>query len=345
MYKDTTIGVVVPAYNEEGFVGEVIETVPSYVDRVYAIDDASSDGTWREIREAARRENEAPLHALTATSGGTAVFSRPVVALRNGTNRGVGGSIKRGYSRALADGIGVVAVMNGDGQMDPQMLDRIVDPIVEGDADFAKGNRLVVPEFRRGMSRWRLFGNLLLTLLTRIASGYWRMMDPQNGYTAISADAIEAIRFETLYDDYGFCNDLLIALNAHDMRIADVAMPAVYGDESSSIVYSRFVPRLSRLLARRFVWRLNTKYLTAGVHPIAPLFYLGAITTVIGAGTVLRAITPSRDPRDRSNRQAAPLSVFVAGLMALVVAMALDMRANDHLAERFDERPHSYSRK
>lgn len=337
MYKDTTVGVVVPAYNEEGFVGEVIETVPSFVDRVYAIDDASTDDTWREIREAAHRENEVPLDPITATSGGTTVFQRPVVALRNEENRGVGASIKRGYSRALADGLDVVAVMNGDGQMDPEMLDRIVDPVVEGRADFAKGNRLLVPEFRRGMSRWRLFGNLLLTLLTRIASGYWGMMDPQNGYTAISADAIEAIRFETLYDEYGFCNDLLIALNAHDMRIADVAMPAVYGDESSSIVYSRFVPRLSKLLVRRLVWRLNTKYLMAEFHPLALLYYLGAITTALGAGTVLRAVRLSHRLENPFVHRMASLSLFGGGLLSLIVAMALDMRANEHLAERFDE--------
>lgn len=179
MYKGKKIGVVVPAYEEEGFVGGVIETVPSFVDRVYVVDDGSTDNTWREIREAARQENDA--HARTLTSGGTAVFERPVVPLRNDRNRGVGGSIKHGYSRALRDDIDVIAVMNGDGQMDPAILDRIVDPVVEGRTDFAKGNRLLFREFREGMSRWRFFGNSLLTLLTKVASGYWKTMDPQNG--------------------------------------------------------------------------------------------------------------------------------------------------------------------
>ncbi len=337
MYKGQTIGVVVPAYNEEGFVGEVIATVPSFVDRVYAIDDASHDGTWQEIRTAARRENERVVDARTVTSGGTAVFDDPIVAMRNEENRGVGASIKRGYARALRDGIDTVAVMNGDGQMDPDILDRIVDPVVEGRVDFAKGNRLLAREFHARMSPWRLFGNAVLTVLTKVASGYWRMMDPQNGYTAISATAIEAIEFETLYDDYGFCNDLLIALNAHDMRIADVTMPAVYGEESSSIVYSRFVPRLSGLLLRRFLWRLHTKYFVTEVHPLAFLYCLGAIATVTGTAAIAWTRRTSRRMSGPLGRALPSSLLFFAGLVSLVVAMILDMRANDHLEERFHD--------
>jgi hypothetical protein len=123
------------------------------------------------------------------------------------------------------------------------------------------------------MTRGRLFGNLLLTTLTRIASGYWRMTDPQNGYTAISAEALEQIELDSLYDEYGFLNDLLTRLNTHDMRIADVEMAAVYGDEDSSIRYSRFIPQLSWLLLQNFVWRLRTKYGSSGRRVVLPYLF------------------------------------------------------------------------
>ncbi|MCH7659137.1 MAG: glycosyltransferase family 2 protein [Euryarchaeota archaeon] len=340
MYKGKTLGVVVPAYNEAGFVGRVIETVPSVVDRVYAIDDRSTDGTWAEIRETARKENERTTRpyaiANGGTDGGTTLFDEPVVALRNEENRGVGGTIKRGYAHALADGIEVVAVMNGDGQMDPANLDRIIDPVVEGGADFAKGNRLVGREFRKGMSPWRVFGNTVLTLLTKIASGYWKTMDPQNGYTAISANAIETVRFETLYEDYGFCNDLLISLNANNMRVADVAMPAVYGEESSTIVYSRFIPRLSRLLVRKFLWRINTKYLMSDFHPLAFLYYLGAGTLALAVGALAQAARPSRRSADPVGWVASSI-LFFCGFLSIIAAMILDMRTNEHLEERFHD--------
>ena len=254
MYRDNLIGVVVPAYNEGGFVGEVIETVPDFVDRVYAVDDRSTDGTWAEIREAAGRMNAGGRVDHPLADGGATdsagppgdglpngeldvagvpddadaaddVDDRFVVPIRHEENTGVGGAIKTGYRRAYADGMDAVAVMNGDGQMDPGILDRILDPVVSGRADYAKGNRLTRGTDRRGMPPLRLFGNLVLSLLTKIASGYWRMLDPQNGYTAISRRALETLEIDELYDQYGFANHVLIRCHAAGLRVADVPMP------------------------------------------------------------------------------------------------------------------------
>ena len=282
MYEGKTVAVVVPAYNEEGFVGGVIETVPAFVDRVYAVDDGSSDDTWKEIRRAADFENNRLTRPLTPSPSpdGGAAFEPRVVAVRHEDNQGVGAAIKTGYCRALDDGIEIVAVMNGDGQMDPAILDRIIEPVVSGTADYAKGNRLSEPADRHTMSNWRLFGNFLLTGLTRIASGYWGMTDPQNGYTAVSREALEIIDVETLHDHYGFCNDVLVRLNAADLRVADVPMEAVYGDEDSHIRYSTFVPGLSWLLLRDFLWRLHRSYGPA--HPVPALYLLGVFGTVAG---------------------------------------------------------------
>ncbi|SMO53994.1 glycosyltransferase family 2 protein [Halorubrum cibi] len=330
MYRGATIGVVVPAYNEEEFVGDVIETVPAFVDRVYVVDDCSTDGSWNEIRETfGKLDGSQPTHdgvrpvtdgagaiadgtgAIADGAGGVADGGgvrwrdrivahdvrdgsgrpdRRFVAFRHRENAGVGGAIKTGYRNAMNDpaDVDVVAVMSGDGQMDPTILDRIIDPVVRGDADYAKGNRLRHTDFRREMSTWRTFGNFLLTGLTRVASGYWRMMDPQNGYTAISRRALDRVEFESLYEDYGFCNHLLVRLNRQRLRIADVSMKAVYGDETSYIRYETFVPALSLLLLRGYLGRL----LDADGHGLgeptaaAQLLGMGAIVGGVGVGAL-----------------------------------------------------------
>jgi len=285
MYAGHAIAVVVPAYDEEGFVGEVIETVPDYVDRVYAIDDASSDGTWAEIQRTAERENRRATHV---TDGGTTHASGTrIVPIQHDENRGVGAAIKTGYGRAKRDGMDIAAVMAGDGQMDPDRLDAFLDPIVDGRADYTKGNRLLDWDFLDGMSRFRLVGNVLLTLLTKISSGYWRIADPQNGYTAVRLDVFDDLPLEDCYDEYGFANDILVRLNAHGKRVADVPMPASYGDEESSIDYRTFITTVSMLLLQDFLWRINVTYLVRDFHPLALCYYAGAtagVFAIVAAG-------------------------------------------------------------
>jgi len=257
---------VVPAYNEEQFVTEVIETIPEFVDRIFVVDDCSTDGTWSEIMSTvdamttltASSEQQTP---IADGSGPTRPpFEHSIIPVRHERNRGRGAAVKTGYRMALRDNVDVVAVMDADAQMDPDNLERIVAPIVDGDADYAKGNRLVDSSHIEQMSRFRLFGNLLLTGLTRIATGLWDLYDPQNGYTAISRGALESLSLSDLYDRYGFLNDLLIRLAVRDMCIAEVPMQALYGDESSGIQYYSFVPKLSVLLLRGFCWRLWMTY-------------------------------------------------------------------------------------
>lgn len=318
MYKEKRIGVVIPAYNEERFVAEVIETVPSFVDRIYPVDDCSTDGTWAEIRRATARVNaEEP--AMRADGG----REDRVVPLQHDHNRGVGAAIKTGYRRAAADGLDVVAVMNGDGQMDPDVLDRILDPVVEGRADYAKGNRLLSTDHWNGMSGWRLFGNFVLTYLTRIASGYWQTTDTQNGYTAISTDVVERIDLPSVYDRYGFLNDLLICLNVHDMRIADVEMHAVYGDEDSSIRYTQFIPELSWLLLWRFFWRLKTKYLVGEFQPLVLPYVLG----IVGVGSFLLSLPLVAVGATGQGPPTAALA-FACSALLIGVGMLLDRRRN-----------------
>jgi glycosyltransferase involved in cell wall biosynthesis len=263
MYKEKSVAVVVPAYQEELLIGETISSVPSYVDKIYVINDASTDRTGEIIDEIALRLPR-------------------VVPIHHTKNSGVGGAIMSGYKAAYRDGYEIIAVMAGDNQMDPAFLPELLQPIIDGKVDYAVGNRLINPEFRRGMSKWRFVGNSVLTLLTKIASGYWQLMDPQNGYTVISRRAIETISPDSIYPRYGYCNDLLVWLNAYGFRVKNVPHPARYGLERSKIRYSSYIVRLSWLLFNAFLWRLKTKYVILSFHPLVFFYLFGMFFTFLG---------------------------------------------------------------
>ncbi|MFC7177459.1 glycosyltransferase family 2 protein [Halosegnis marinus] len=329
MYEGKTVAAVVPAYNEEGHIGGVLDSLPGFVDRAYVVDDGSTDGTWAEIRDRATGDlpsGERPRPRDGSGSLGTDRWARDigpersgteVVPIRHAENRGVGAALKTGYRRALEDGLDVTAVVAGDGQTEPDIVERIVAPVAKGRADYAKGNRLAAGD-RDAMPRFRQVGNFTLSLLTKIASGYWRVMDPQNGSTAISREALADVGIEEMYEDYGYCNDLLVRLNVAGARIADVPRRAVYEDEESHIRYRSYIPKVSALLLRDFLWRLREKYLFREAHPLVGLYGLGPATAAWGALRSLR------------RRSDGPL-LFVLGLFALAGALVLDAGESRHL--------------
>ncbi|WP_222918383.1 glycosyltransferase family 2 protein [Natrinema sp. SYSU A 869] len=332
MYKGDQIGVVVTAYDEASFVGRVIETVPDFVDRIYAVDDRSPDESWAVIQRVARQVNEAAdgetAPEIAVADGGD---DRRVVPIRHTENRGYGAAVKTGYRRAAEDGMDVVAVMNGDGQMDPAILDRIIDPVVTGEVDYAKGNRLLRPEDREDMSTFRFVGNAMLTGLSKFASGYWSIGDPQNGYTAISREAIEELDLEMITDQYGFLNHLLTALNVAGFRVADVPMSAVYGEEESSIEYVSFVRFVSLLLLRSFCWRLANRYVIRSFNPA--IVYYGAGTVGLAGGLAGLVGSAARTARGEDGLTGMIAAVIAAllGLLSLGTAIRLDAEANEDL--------------
>ena len=332
MYDDKTIGAVIPAYNEEDHIGTVIETLPDFLDRTYVVDDGSSDDTWAEIQTHAARVNEAADADGPVTSKGVELET-PVVPIQHETNTGVGGAIKTGYKRTREDGIDVTVVISGDGQTEPDIVERILAPVAEGRADYAKGNRLLDQD-NEDMPAFRRVGNFMLSFLTKVASGYWNVMDPQNGSTAISLAALEQIDLDELYDGYGFVNDLLVRLNVHNMEIADVARRAVSKDETSHISSSSFVPKLSQLLLRDFLWRLRAKYLVRDFHPLAFLYYLGAFTVGTGGLMLLSRGTD----RGEDVGVAGTLVLSVLGVLCIVMAMLFDREENQNLQIAEDSR-------
>ncbi len=241
MYRRLRVAVVIPAFNEERAVAATVRSVPAFVDHVLVVDDASQDETYR--------------FALRALQQGR----RRLEVLRHGHNRGVGAAIATGYARALELGADVAAVMAGDGQMDPADLPRLLDPIADGRADYAKGNRFASREVLRVMPRARLVGNVLLSLATKATSGYWHVFDSQCGYTAASRSALEAIDVAGLFPRYGYPNDLLARLHAAGLRVEDVPVRAVYGPAWRSGISPRTVLYpISWVLLRSWARRLAT---------------------------------------------------------------------------------------
>ncbi|WP_440991990.1 glycosyltransferase family 2 protein [Haloarchaeobius baliensis] len=331
MYQGDTIAAVIPAYNEESFVGEVIETLPSFVDRAYVVDDCSTDDTWEEITQHASAVNGGDPPQAPLPDGGTDRGTQ-VVPIQHDQNRGVGGAIKTGYQRALDDDMDVTVVVSGDGQSEPDIVERVLQPVVDGEAGYAKGNRLR-GEDREAMPRFRRVGNFALTFLTKISSGYWRSMDPQNGSTAISQEALSTVDIEEMYEDYGYCNHLLAMLNAENVTVADVPHRAVYDDEESHIQYRTYVPRVSSLLLRNFVGRLRSKYMGREFHPL-PLFYLfGAAGSAAG----LLALAKRALDGDEGG-VVAPLALIVLGVFGMLAAAVLDFEENRDLTVRTEER-------
>jgi glycosyltransferase involved in cell wall biosynthesis len=236
MFEGKRVGVVVPAYDEEALIAETIGGIPALVDRIIVVDDASSDRTAECALEAGDPRVEVLAHE------------------RRG---GVGAAILTGYRHALNDGIDVVAVMNGDNQMDPEDLPALVKPVARGELDYAKANRLNTGQAWQLIPKTRYLGNAVLSMLTKIASGYWHVADSQSGYTVVSREMLTRLDLDRVYTNYGFPNDMLVHLNVWNARVRDFPSRPIYGvGERSSMRYRHVVPRIAWLLLRGFFWRL-----------------------------------------------------------------------------------------
>ncbi|NOZ01129.1 MAG: glycosyltransferase family 2 protein [Deltaproteobacteria bacterium] len=237
MYKGLRVAVVIPAFNAGERLRGVIETLPAFVDLAIVVDDGSvADPVLPESAGIPRLE----------------LIHHPM-------NMGVGAAILTGYRKAREEGAGVAVVMAADGQMDPFDLEHLLAPIVCGDADYVKGDRLSHPDCARHMPRVRFFGNCCLTCMTRVVTGQWGLMDSQCGYTAVRLDLLDSLPLDWLYPRYGFPNDMLAAMAGVGARVADVTVAPVYGGEKSGIrpavallVYPMILARglLVRMVAR-----------------------------------------------------------------------------------------------
>ncbi len=314
MYKNKSVCVVVPAHNESSLIGRVIETMPEFVDKIVIVDDASNDDTVEIIKKYQAQNNHIHL-------------------IEHEKNQGVGGAIASGYKWALKNDFDVAVVMAGDGQMSPDDLPAILDPVVEERADYSKGNRLFTGEAYEKIPKVRYFGNGFLSLLTKIASGYWHIADSQSGYTAINKKALETIDWDLMYKRYGQPNDLLVRLNVYNFRVTDVPVEPVYNiGEKSGIKIRKVVFSISWLLLKMFLWRMKEKYVIRDFHPLIFFYFLGGFFGIIMIFLFLRLfIYWGIDGRIPPINALAAMFSFMSMSMFTVFAMWFDMEYNKNL--------------
>ncbi|HPG40405.1 MAG TPA: glycosyltransferase family 2 protein [bacterium] len=315
MYKNKTICAIVPAYNEETQIGMVIDTMPDFVDKIVIIDDCSKDKTVQVVTDYMQRRPD-------------------VLLLRHEVNQGVGAAIASGYKWARDNNVDVAVVMAGDGQMAPADLPAILDPVVEDKADYSKGNRLFTGEAYKKIPKIRYFGNSVLSLLTKIASGYWNIADSQSGYTAINAKALRVIDWDAMYKGYGQPNDLLVRLNINNFRVKDVQIQPVYNiGEKSGIKIRKVLFTISWILFKMFLKRMKEKYIIRDFHPLVFFYACGFFFGLLSFLLFLRIfyfwfLLGLDIPK--INAMAALFS-FMSSTQFTLFAMWFDMEANKEL--------------
>jgi dolichol-phosphate mannosyltransferase len=260
------LAVVIPAYNVAPHITSVVSEIPAWIGHIIVVDDGSTDDTL----DTARRIPDPRVR----------VIPRP-------TNGGVGAATKTGYLEALRLGLHVVIKMDGDHQMDPGHLPALVAPILRGQADYTKGNRFRDPEALRSMPALRRLGNLALSFLSKLVSGYWNIFDPTNGYTAIRREILAALPLSRVADRYFFEISMLVHLNLTNACVRDIPMPSRYGNENSSLRISHVLLSFPGKLLQAMVTRILKKYFLYDFNAVSlflisgiPLFLLGTVLGV-----------------------------------------------------------------
>jgi len=288
--------------------------MPIQVDAIVIIDDASTDGTVNVVEKASQRDPR-------------------ITLLRHSVNQGVGAAIASGYKFARDQNYEIAVVMAGDGQMAPEDFVPVVDPVARGEVDYAKGNRLVTHGAFKQMPTSRFLGNAVLSLLTKIASGYWHIADSQSGYTALGRTALHTIDWDIMYKRYGQPNDLLVRLNVYNFRVRDIPMPPVYGQgEVSKMKKRKVVFTLSWLLVKLFLWRLKEKYVVRDFHPLVFFWALAFLLFPASLALLLRLIYFWSVNGNLPAMTALAFGFcFISAMQSTCFALLFDMEANRHL--------------
>ena len=307
MYKDRRIAVVIPAFNVARHIADVVKAVPDFIDVVIVVEDAATDETAKVVRSL-----EDP--RLT-------VVHHPI-------NQGVGAAMATGFRTAIDRGVDIVVKMDGDGQMDPQFLPALLDPIVLDGYAYSKGNRFLWEDRLREMPTLRLVGSFALTFLSKLASGCWHVFDPVNGYVAIEMDVLRKLPLHRMARRYFFENDMLIHLNVFRARVRDVAIPARYGDERSSMRITPVLMTFPWFLFKGFWYRVYQRHVLREFSAVAMFWVLGSLMLAWGTGfgalTWLRSILTNRV----ATTGTVMLSVlpFIMGFQLALQAMLLEIQ-------------------
>ena len=314
MIEGKTVCVVIPAYREEELLPSTLGGIPEFVDRIYVVDDGSPDGTVEQARAAANGD------------GRISVIAREL-------NGGAGAAVVTGYKRALEDGVDVAVVMNADNQMDPEDLEHLVTPVARGEVDYAKANRLFTGQAWQLIPHSRYLGNAVLSLWTKIASGYWHVADAQSGYTAIGRRMLGLLDLDHLYPGYGYPNDMLVHLNIWNAKVRDVPSRPIYGvGERSGMRLWKVIPTIWWLLIKRFWWRLWQKYVIRDFHPLVFFYVFGLISLVFGLGLGIYQIVIKAEGYAATAGVVVLIALLLLfGLLFTLFAMWFDMESNKEL--------------
>lgn len=363
MLLDKTVAVVVPAYNEEKQIRHVLETMPDFVDRIIVVNDCSSDDTASVVLDYVRKQTSSP--AIIKNNAGDHCDNKysladnllkekrrtdmqyfipseiananpetdRIILINNLKNGGVGAAIARGYKWCLDHNIECTASMDGDGQMDPAELESICLPIVSEEVDCVKGNRLIHGSAPMVIPKTRYLGNAILSILTKIASGYWHISDTQCGYRALSPAALTSIKLQDIYKSYGMPNDILIKLNIAFCTLKEVKIKPIYNiGESSKMKFHKVIPRISWLLFTSFFKRLWIKYLFRDFHPLFLLYhfalFLGIFTVPYAVKIISIVISGGRVS---PVTMLAFFFLFTGSFQSLLFAMWMDIQDNERL--------------
>jgi len=295
-------------------IGRVLRSIPNFVDHIIVVDDESQDRTGEIVKEHQKEDGR-------------------IIYIRHRKNEGVGGAIATGYKWCRNNGVDISVVMAGDAQMDPKDLPKLIDPVVNEEVDYSKGNRLFTGRAWRVIPKSRYFGNAILSFLTKIASGYWHIADSQSGYGAVSLEVLKTIDLDNLYKRYGMPNDFLTKLNVYQFKVRDVPINPIYGiGERSKMKIYKVVFTLSFLLVKLFFWRLKEKYVIRDFHPLVLFYLMGFILTPIGVvfGGYLFFYRIFIGPVAATSALFAGLFT-ISGLQFLLFAMWFDMEYNKGL--------------
>ncbi len=262
MYKNKNIAVVIPAYNEGYLIDKTLQGIPSFVDRIIVVQDGSSDNTLERIQN--RQKSDSRIYLVNHPQ-----------------NKGLGETLIDGYlASASTPDIDITAIMAGDNQMDPMDLSGLLDKIIDYPYDYVKGNRLLHQDVKTSMPRHRLLGNAALTILTKFATGYFFLMDPQCGYTAIKNEVLRKIPIQNMTKGYGYNADILCMLNIRGFKVTDHTVSPIYKDEKSKIKLLKYIRKTSGLLFSLFFRRLWQRYIILDFHPLV-LFYLFSLFNLL----------------------------------------------------------------
>ena len=292
------IAVIIPAYLCKNHISQVLGKIGTEVSKIYVIDDACPEGTGKFVESC----NHDPR----------------VKVLFRGLNGGVGASMKTGFVAAIADGADILAKIDGDGQMDPELLYKFTEPLKSGIADYAKGNRFYRVSDLRKMPKLRLFGNSVLSFFSKIATGYWQVMDPTNGYFAIHRVALEACEYDKLADRFFFETDMLFRLNLARAKVVDIPITAVYGDEQSTLRISQVLLTFPWLYSGRFLKRIIYSYFIRDFS-VASLEFVAGLS-LFGFGVIFGVLHWTRN---LSNGVATPPGTVMFAALPILLGFQL----------------------